>query len=53
MTRLIPTKITLPEDLLRWARQVAEDNVFPGVRNVSGLCEKALTDLRKKMEAQK
>ncbi|GAI42618.1 unnamed protein product [marine sediment metagenome] len=52
-TLKIGKNITLPEDLLKWARQVAEDNVFPGVRNVSGLCEKALTDLRKKMEAQK
>jgi len=46
----IPKRITLPPELHEWAEEIIKESKIPGIRSLSGLCEKALADLRKKME---
>ncbi|MBA7639587.1 hypothetical protein ES703_47246 [subsurface metagenome] len=49
----IGKRITLPSELVEWAEEIIDESKIPGIRSLSGLCERALDDLRKKMEDQK
>jgi len=42
---LTPTRITLPDKLVKEADEAVEKSTFPGVRNLSGICEYALNQL--------
>jgi len=42
---LTPTRITLPDELLKEVDEAIEKGTFPGVRNLSGICEYALNQL--------
>jgi hypothetical protein len=43
----VRTSITLPPDVVEWAKKVAREGRYPGVRSLSGLVELLL---RREME---
>ncbi len=53
MQEVLSKRITIPKELYYWAESTINESKIPGIRSLSGLCEVALADLRKKIEAQK
>jgi len=53
MADVISKRITLPSELYKWAKETINESKIPGIRSLSGLCEKALADLQKKTDAEK